>query len=210
MGGDGLGDGVEVKQSRWRGGERGEGVNSLGDGGGGTAFSATGQRLCRASTCHWSAAQRKHTSRLACLAVMSLHIQGWGLLQLWMWKFASICALTPLPLSLWPHPACSEHAAPELEVPAVVKVEVGVHMRTKPGQRLLLVGNHPSLGSWDLSRAWKLKWSDGHVWRGCLELPANIAGIEFKVSWLAYAFRGGGAGWRRRGGGGGRGGGAGT
>lgn len=56
---------------------------------------------------------------------------------------------------------------------------------TKPGQRVLLVGSHPSLGDWDLSRAWKLKWSDGHVWRGCLELPADIAGIEFKVGPMA-------------------------
>lgn len=62
---------------------------------------------------------------------------------------------------------------------------------TKPGQRVLLVGSHPTLGDWDLSRAWKLKWSDGHVWRGCLELPADIAGIEFKVGLLGMWDEGG-------------------
>jgi hypothetical protein len=63
-----------------------------------------------------------------------------------------------------------------------VKVEVGVHMPTQPGQRLLLVGNHPIIGNWDLRRAWKLRWTEGHIWRGFLELPANIGQVEFKVS----------------------------
>lgn len=63
----------------------------------------------------------------------------------------------------------------------MMQVEVGVVIRTRPGQRVLLVGSHPTLGGWDLSKAWKLKWSDGHIWRGCLELPADIRALEFKV-----------------------------
>jgi hypothetical protein len=58
---------------------------------------------------------------------------------------------------------------------------VGVHLPTKPGQRVLLVGSHPVLGSWDVSQAFKAKWSEGHIWRACLELPSNIRCIEFKA-----------------------------
>lgn len=62
----------------------------------------------------------------------------------------------------------------------LLQVELKVECQTKPGQRVVVVGSHPTLGSWDVSKAWKLKWSDGHIWKGVLELPAGMC-IEFKV-----------------------------
>jgi hypothetical protein len=95
-------------------------------------------------------------------------------------------SLTPSP----PPPSARPPVPYLCSEPAVVKLEVGVHMPTQPGQRVLLVGDHPILGSWDLRRAWKLRWSDGHIWRGCLELPAHIGRVEFKVGQLACVLLG--------------------
>lgn len=93
-------------------------------------------------------------------------------------QFSCVVLLPPLPPCCCSAPVSEAPSAPE---PRTVKVQVGIHMPTKPGQRVLLVGSHPVLGCWDVSQAFKAKWSEGHVWRACLELPANIRSIEFKA-----------------------------
>jgi hypothetical protein len=49
------------------------------------------------------------------------------------------------------------------------------------GQQLRVVGNAPGLGGWDTARGLHLKWSEGHVWSGEVELDAG-SHVEFKVT----------------------------
>jgi hypothetical protein len=49
------------------------------------------------------------------------------------------------------------------------------------GERLKVVGNQAALGSWDVSKAVELKWHDGDLWAGEVEMPVG-KDIEFKVS----------------------------
>lgn len=56
-----------------------------------------------------------------------------------------------------------------------------MQLRTKPGQDVVLVGSHPTLGSWDLDAALPLAWSEGHVWRASVEVPADCAQLEYKA-----------------------------
>lgn len=62
-----------------------------------------------------------------------------------------------------------------------IKVEVGVQKETKPGQWVVLVGGHPALGSWDVANALPMSWSDGHVWKGSVELPADTLDLQYKA-----------------------------
>lgn len=62
------------------------------------------------------------------------------------------------------------------------QVEVGVQRETKPGQRVVLVGGHPALGSWDVAKAVSMSWSNGHVWKASIELPADTTDLHYKVS----------------------------
>lgn len=59
-----------------------------------------------------------------------------------------------------------------------------MQLQTKPGQNVVLVGSHPSLGSWSLDDALPMKWTDGHVWKASIELPADSMDLEYKVSVL--------------------------
>jgi hypothetical protein len=61
------------------------------------------------------------------------------------------------------------------------QVEVGVQLQTKPGQHVVLVGSHPSMGSWSLDGALPMTWTDGHVWKASIELPADSMDLEYKV-----------------------------
>jgi alpha-amylase len=61
-------------------------------------------------------------------------------------------------------------------------MDVGVKVATQLGQDVVLVGSHPSLGSWSMDGALPLKWTDGHVWRASVELPPDCAEVEYKVS----------------------------
>ena len=63
-----------------------------------------------------------------------------------------------------------------------VQVSFAVHKRTSPGEDLVLAGSHTALGSWDLGAALPLRWTQGHIWRGSVDLPADSVGtLEFKV-----------------------------
>lgn len=57
-----------------------------------------------------------------------------------------------------------------------------VQLCTQPGEDVVLVGSHASLGSWSLDGAVPLTWTDGHFWRASIELPAGVGAIEYKVS----------------------------
>jgi predicted alpha/beta superfamily hydrolase len=43
------------------------------------------------------------------------------------------------------------------------------------GNAVFLVGSAPQLGSWDATRAVRLNWSTGNVWRGRIALPRGVA-----------------------------------
>jgi hypothetical protein len=58
---------------------------------------------------------------------------------------------------------------------------VGVQLQTKPGQNVVLVGSHPSMGSWSLDGALPMTWTDGHVWKASIEVPADSMDLEYKV-----------------------------
>lgn len=53
---------------------------------------------------------------------------------------------------------------------------------TQPGEDVVLVGSHPALGSWSVDNAVALTWTDGHFWRGSIELPSSVGAIEYKVT----------------------------
>eukprot|EP00878_Enallax_costatus_P007757 GHUV01008120.1.p1 GENE.GHUV01008120.1~~GHUV01008120.1.p1 ORF type:complete len:351 (+),score=112.15 GHUV01008120.1:725-1777(+) len=62
-----------------------------------------------------------------------------------------------------------------------IKVEVGVQRETRPGQWVVLVGGHPALGNWDVSHALPMTWTDGHVWKASIDLPADILDVQYKA-----------------------------
>jgi cation transport regulator ChaB len=62
-----------------------------------------------------------------------------------------------------------------------IKVEVGVQRETKPGQRVVLVGSHPALGNWDVAKAVRMSWGNGHVWKASIDLPADTAELHYKA-----------------------------
>lgn len=63
-----------------------------------------------------------------------------------------------------------------------VQLDACVQIPTRPGQEVVLVGSHQQLGSWSMDAAVPLKWTDGHVWRASIELPADCSSFEYKVS----------------------------
>ncbi|KAF6265320.1 carbohydrate-binding-like protein [Scenedesmus sp. NREL 46B-D3] len=54
-------------------------------------------------------------------------------------------------------------------------------MQTQPGQSVVLVGSHPSLGDWSLDGALPMAWTDGHVWKASIELPPDSMDLEYKA-----------------------------
>jgi hypothetical protein len=76
----------------------------------------------------------------------------------------------------------------------VVQVAFNIHCPTRVGESVAVVGSHPTLGSWDISQAQALQWSQGHIWTGSLtfavqeapkslEYKAIFFGTDGKVSW---------------------------
>ena len=50
------------------------------------------------------------------------------------------------------------------------------HPRKLPyGLMVGVVGDAEALGEWEPENAYKLKWTEGHIWTGRVELPANVA-----------------------------------
>jgi predicted alpha/beta superfamily hydrolase len=50
------------------------------------------------------------------------------------------------------------------------------------GNAVFVAGASPQLGAWDPSRAVRLNWSDGNIWRGKVALPRGIA-----TTWRPFA-----------------------
>jgi hypothetical protein len=65
-----------------------------------------------------------------------------------------------------------------LEMWDPLPIKISVQYTTKWGQFISIVGSHPILGSWDSSRALKMKWSRDHWWEISLKLPPGS--VEFK------------------------------
>lgn len=53
-------------------------------------------------------------------------------------------------------------------------------VQTRPGERVVVVGNQDALGKWDPAKGLKLKWGDGHVWKGTIQAPVG-KDVCFKV-----------------------------
>ena len=61
------------------------------------------------------------------------------------------------------------------------KITFIINYTTTYGEEMGILGSLPILGNWDESKAFKLIWSNGHVWKG--EIPVNnyiVKGFEFK------------------------------
>lgn len=76
-------------------------------------------------------------------------------------------------------------------LPLFLQLDVGVRVATKLGQDVVLVGSHPTMGSWSIDDALPLTWSDGHVWRASIELPRDCAEVEYKVRRQGAGVKGG-------------------
>eukprot|EP00899_Mesostigma_viride_P021855 jgi/Mesvir1/29671/Mv21510-RA.1 len=60
------------------------------------------------------------------------------------------------------------------------EVHFQLKVETRYGEEVRVVGQgHHSLGNWDTSKGLPLTWTDGHTWRGKLNLPAG-ATLEYK------------------------------
>lgn len=58
-------------------------------------------------------------------------------------------------------------------------VRFSVKRKLKYGENVKLIGNHPSLGSWDLQKAPSMSWNEGHIWTTEVEVPSGTS-LEFK------------------------------
>ncbi|GAB4819879.1 hypothetical protein N2152v2_006925 [Parachlorella kessleri] len=63
--------------------------------------------------------------------------------------------------------------------PTAVAVTFKLQRKIKYGQSHAVVGNHPSLGKWKVSRAPQMGWSEGDTWQTEVSLPPGTA-LEFK------------------------------
>lgn len=55
----------------------------------------------------------------------------------------------------------------------MVKVNFSIQYHTHPGQNVRVVGSVPSLGSWDVAKAFQLNYKDGH-WTGMFRVLRRI------------------------------------
>jgi len=51
--------------------------------------------------------------------------------------------------------------------------------QTLPGQNIYILGNLDNLGNWK-NKIFKLKWTNGHIWKGELSLNRDIESFEYK------------------------------
>lgn len=77
--------------------------------------------------------------------------------------------------------AAQRPAVPAEMVPArsMVKVTFFLKFHVDYGQHICLVGSMPELGSWILSDAINLTWSEGDMWNATVELPSTSV-LEYK------------------------------
>jgi hypothetical protein len=58
-------------------------------------------------------------------------------------------------------------------------VNFSIKYATKPGQNIYVLGNLPQLGNWKETKL-KLKWTEGHLWKGNIVLEENLRYFSFK------------------------------
>jgi len=56
--------------------------------------------------------------------------------------------------------------------PAAVRVRFRLVRKVSFGERVAVVGAAPELGAWDVGAAPRLRWSEGHEWRGLVDFAA--------------------------------------
>ncbi|KAF6253313.1 pyruvate phosphate dikinase [Scenedesmus sp. NREL 46B-D3] len=75
------------------------------------------------------------------------------------------------------------HAKDKAETADTVPVRFRIRKKIEYGERFKVVGNQAALGSWDVSKAPELKWHDGDLWAGSVEVPVG-KDIEFKCVFI--------------------------
>jgi len=63
-------------------------------------------------------------------------------------------------------------------------IKFSIKYQTSPGQNIYIFGSIKELGNWKENK-FKLKWSEGHIWKGVLELPEHIDFFDFKFVCLS-------------------------
>jgi hypothetical protein len=58
-------------------------------------------------------------------------------------------------------------------------IKFSIKYQTSPGQNIYILGNINELGKWKENKL-KLKWNEGHIWKGTLELPESINNLSYK------------------------------
>ncbi|CEM38811.1 unnamed protein product [Vitrella brassicaformis CCMP3155] len=67
------------------------------------------------------------------------------------------------------------------EGPLKGSVDFTINYMTRPGQNLYIVGSIEELGEWDPARAAPMRWTPGHNWTCCLDLPQGPIEYKFLV-----------------------------
>ena len=60
-------------------------------------------------------------------------------------------------------------------------VLLSIHAKLPYGLMVGVVGDAEALGEWEPENAYKLKWTEGHIWTGRVELPANVGPVQYKL-----------------------------
>ncbi len=62
-----------------------------------------------------------------------------------------------------------------------VKIEFEIKQKLRYGEQLVVCGNSNKMGRWNPNDGVHLKWSDGDVWKGSVEVPAG-GYVEYKLA----------------------------
>ena len=60
-----------------------------------------------------------------------------------------------------------------------VTFQIQIKYETNPGEEIYIYGDNPDFGSWRYPK-FRLRWSQGHVWKADYEMPKSINSIKFK------------------------------
>jgi len=63
-------------------------------------------------------------------------------------------------------------------------IKFRIKYQTTPGQNIFIIGNIDQLGNWK-KNIFKLKWTEGHIWKGKLVLNEKISNFEYKFVCLS-------------------------
>lgn len=69
---------------------------------------------------------------------------------------------------------------PGVAVACRAAITFTAHEQVGYGDKLCVVGNEKALGRWKLDKAFELRWSEGDIWEGQVEVPDD-AKIEYKL-----------------------------